>query len=314
LKLNVGLRYAWTHFDFTNSSDGPTDLLLNGGVPALASGGKDETPFTPKVTLSEQLTPDDLVYVTVSKGYRIGGSTPPLPAAACLGAFPTQYNSDTVVNYEAGFKGRFDNRRLSVVASIYHINWNNIQQSVYVPACGLSYTTNSGNATSEGFDLQAQWQLTHHFRLEASVGETNAHVSRDAFDQVSGLEIAARGDALNVPPWNIAVAAQYDLNVMGHEAYVRSDYAYTGNRTRPTVAEDPATAYYDAGLRPDPAFAQLSLRSGLTMGKWAWALFMNNILNSHPQLYLNHDDSATALYLATSLRPRTVGISLSLKY
>ena len=52
LKLEVGVRYAWTHFDFHNLNDGPQDLLDNGGVPATVSGSKDEKPFTPKVGLN----------------------------------------------------------------------------------------------------------------------------------------------------------------------------------------------------------------------------------------------------------------------
>ena len=96
LKVTAGVRYAWTHFDFVNLNDGPQDLLLNKGVPATVSGSKDEKPFTPKVGVSYQLTPDDLFYATVAKGYRIGGATPPLPVQACGPGFPTSYDSDTV--------------------------------------------------------------------------------------------------------------------------------------------------------------------------------------------------------------------------
>ncbi|HEY5289137.1 MAG TPA: TonB-dependent receptor, partial [Caulobacteraceae bacterium] len=106
LKAEVGLRFAWTHFDFVSLDDGPQDLLDNGGVPNITSGGKDEKPLTPKFSLSYQVTPDDLVYATVAKGYRIGGASPPLPAVACGGVFPTQYSSDSVWSYEAGTKDR----------------------------------------------------------------------------------------------------------------------------------------------------------------------------------------------------------------
>ena len=51
LKAEVGLRFAWTHFDFVSLDDGPQDLLDNGGVPNITSGGKNETPLTPKFSL-----------------------------------------------------------------------------------------------------------------------------------------------------------------------------------------------------------------------------------------------------------------------
>ena len=106
-KVNLGLRYAWTKFAFLNTNDGPQDLLDNGGVPALSTGGKSEKPFTPKVSLSYQATSDDMVYATVAKGYRIGGATPPLPVVACGPGYPDQYDSDSVWSYEAGTKDRF---------------------------------------------------------------------------------------------------------------------------------------------------------------------------------------------------------------
>ena len=184
LKLNVGLRYAWTHFEFINSNDGPQDLLNNGGVPKITTGGKDETPFTPKVSLSYQITPDDMVYFTAAKGYRIGGATPPLPPA-CGGNFPTSYNSDTTWSYEVGSKDRFFDRKLQVSGSAYYIKWNNIQQAFYVPACGIQFTTNAGAAVSKGFDLQGQWQVVHGLSLEAAVGYTSAKFSANAYQALA---------------------------------------------------------------------------------------------------------------------------------
>ncbi len=105
VKIQVGLRYAATHFDFTNFSDG----AQNFGFLSVPGGHKDETPFTPMGSLSWQITPDDLVYGTISKGYRIGGANPLFPIDACteIKVEPTSYNSDTVTNYEAGSKDRF---------------------------------------------------------------------------------------------------------------------------------------------------------------------------------------------------------------
>ncbi|MEO7026721.1 MAG: TonB-dependent receptor, partial [Caulobacteraceae bacterium] len=142
LKLNVGLRYAWTKFVFANTHQGPQDLL--GGPPTvanggIASGGKSEQPFTPKVSVSYQVTPDDLVYATAAKGYRIGGATPPLPPN-CGTGFPTSYNSDSVWSYEVGSKDRFFDRKLQVSGSAYYITWSNIQQAFYVPVCGIQFT------------------------------------------------------------------------------------------------------------------------------------------------------------------------------
>jgi len=313
LKLEGGLRYAWTHFDFTNFNDGPQDLLDDGGVPATASGSKDERPLTPKVSLSYQATSDDLVYATVAKGYRIGGATPPLPVAACGGTFPDSYNSDSVLSYEIGSKDRFLDRRLYVSASAYYIQWSNIQQNIYVPTCGIQYTANVGDATSKGFDLQAEFRVSHAVELEMTVGYTDATFSKTAI-AANGDVLAIRGDSLGAVPWTVTLGAQYNFPLFEQDAFVRADDEFASHRTVPIPGEDPRTTFFDSGLVPDPATNQLSARAGVTFPKWEVELFINNLLNSHPQLDLNHQDQFTTLFEATTFRPRTVGISATVRY
>ena len=262
LKLEIGLRYAWTKFVFANTNDGPQDLL--GGPPSfdnggLAGGGKSEQPFTPKFNLSYQLTADDLVYATASKGYRIGGATPPLPPN-CGTGFPTSYNSDSLWSYEVGTKDRFLNRTLQVSASAFYVDWSNIQQAFYVPACGIQFTTNAGGAISKGFDLESQWQVTRALDLELTVGYTDARFSQTALD-ANGDVLNVKGDALDLPPWTVTVAAQYDFSVLDRDAFVRADYEFASKRTAPIPNEDPATAFYDPErLRsPIPAINQVSV-------------------------------------------------------
>jgi hypothetical protein len=52
----------------------------------------------------------------------------------------------------------------------------------------------------------------------------------------------------------------------------------------------------------------------MILGTWDVALFMNNVFNAHPRLDLNHQDTATLLYEATTLRPRTAGVTVTVRY
>ena len=201
-----------------------------------------------------------------------------------------------------------------MAASAYYIKWKNIQQAIYVPACGIQYTTNVGDAVSKGFDFQAELHPTHALTLEASVGYTNAQYSADATDALSGAVLALKGDALDATPWTVTVGAQYDFTLMGKDAFVRADYEFNSRRDRPLPEEDAGTTYFDPGLVPDPATNLVSIRGGATIGTLDLALFVDNLFNAHPQLDLNHQDSGTALYEATTFRPRTIGISANYRY
>jgi outer membrane receptor protein involved in Fe transport len=314
LKLEVGLRYAWTSFRFINSNDGPQDLLDDGGVAATASGGESQQPFTPKFSLSYQLTPDDMVYATASEGYRIGGATPPLPAA-CGTGFPDSYNSDTDWNYEVGTKDRFFDRKVEVSASAFYITWSNIQQAFYVPTCGIQFTTNAGDAVSEGFDFQGSWQVTPHLQLDTAFGYTDARFTTTARD-ANGDILDEAGDALDpdTGPWSVTIGVQYNFTAFTQDAYVRVDDEFNSRRTDPIPSEDSRTAFYDPGLVPNPPVNQTSIRTGISIKTWDFAVFVNNLFDAQPQLNLQHEDASTLLYEAETLRPRTVGMMANYKF
>lgn len=310
LRLTAGVRLAETHFDFRNFADGPQELA---GAPVTSRGAKNETPVTPKFGLVYEIAPANMIYATVAKGYRIGGATPPLPQAACGGAFPTSYNSDSVMSYEVGAKDRFAEQRLQISASAYYIRWSNIQQAIYIPACGLQTTANVGDAVSRGFDLQGQWQPSRALQIGLAVGLTDARFSRTALDAL-GAVLAQKGDSLDVVPWTVALDAQYSFALWGREAYLRTDWTFNSRRTTPVPAEDPATRYYDPGLVPNPATNQVSVRAGRQVGKAELTLYADNVLNAHPQLDLQHQDKSTLLYEAETFRPRTLGVALGYRY
>ena len=310
LKLQVGARIAKTHFDFVNYSDGPQNF----GPLTGNSGKKNETPFTPMASLTWQMNDDDMIYATVSKGYRIGGANAPFPVGACteISTAPGAYNSDTVVNYEAGSKDRFFDRNLVVSGSVYYLKWNNIQQDNYLPSCGFKYTVNEGSAESKGFDLQGEWLLTDALDVDFSLGYTDAVFTSTS--TAAGLTLASKGDRLPGSPWTFSLGGQYNTDVLGHDSFLRLDYEYASREPTALVQHDPAASSFDPALVPEPATNVVTLRAGTTLDKFNVALFADNLFNTHPQLDLNHQDSNTLLFEAETLRPRTLGVTATYRY
>jgi outer membrane receptor protein involved in Fe transport len=255
-----------------------------------------------------QITDNDMVYATVSKGYRIGGANAQFPIGACteLSQAPGAYNSDTVVNYELGSKDRFFDR-LQLSGSVFYLEWNNIQQLNYLPSCGFQYTANVGSATSKGFDLQGEWLPIDALDLDFSLGYTDAHFTTTSIS--GGQLLASKGDKLPGSPWTFSLGAQYNTPFFGHDAFVRMDYQYESTTPTNVVTHDPLSSSYDPALVPNPAKNIFTLRAGATFGNLALTLFADNLFNAHPKLDLTHQDSATLLFEATAERPRTIGIT-----
>jgi outer membrane receptor protein involved in Fe transport len=310
LKFQAGARIAKTHFDFTNFSDG----AQNFGPLGPDSGKKNQTPFTPMVGLTWQFNPDDMVYATVAKGYRIGGANPQFPVSACseITTEPSEYSSDTVQSYELGTKDRFLGGRLEASGSVFYLQWNGIQQVVELPSCGFKYTVNQGAATSKGFDLQGEWLVTDALDLDFSFGYTDSEYTKTSAS--AGLILADKGNKLPGSPWTFSLGAQYSTDVWGHDSFIRADYEFTSRETGLTPERDPGTTLFDGGLVPEPETDNISLRAGMTLGDTVVSVFSDNLLNSHPRLDLSHQDSNTLLYEASTLHPRTIGVNAVYHY
>lgn len=314
-RLTAGVRVARTRFDFTNFQDGP----YNAPGPSGASGAETETPVTPKLGVSYE--PDDrsLVYATAQKGYRIGGANVPLPLAFCkagldklgLSASPDKFGSDSVWSYELGGKTSAFGRRLTVAASVYYLNWSDIQESVYLPECGFAFTTNAGSAVSRGFDLQGQARVGRGVSLDWAVGYDDAAYSTNtrASAAPGAPVIAAKGDALPGSPWSVALGLNWSFQAAGRDGFLRADYQYSSH-SRASPMQDPATQAYDPAIPSAPATSYVQLRAGVDMGGWRLQGFVDNLLNARPELTRTHEDQATALFIGTTFRPRTAGISI----
>ena len=314
LKLTLGLRVAATRFDFTNAQDGP----YNAPGPSSAKGSQSETPVTPKFGVSYDLDGGSMLYATVAKGYRIGGASAPLPLAFCgrelselgLDGSPLTYNSDNVWSYEAGAKARALDGRLKLDASLFYLRWNNIQQNVYLPDCGFTFTANLGQATSRGFDLSSAFQVDDHWSVELALGYTSARytansgVSSDPADPA----VVRAGDSLPGSPWKLAASLAYENELLGRPAFARIDYEYS-SRERDGPVQDPGAGQYDAAIPAGPAVSYLQLKAGMDFGAWKFSAYVDNVLDAHPELTRTHEDQRTRLFIGTTLRPRTIGLA-----
>ena len=318
LKVILGLRYARTHFDIANNADGPQNTSPSGGT-----NGKNDKPFTPKISVSYQVTPNDLAYATVAKGYRIGGANVPL-SAGLLGTCsddlalrhitgtPATYNSDSTISYEVGSKNKMFNRSLQIATSIYHVDWSNIQYQDLLSTCGILYTTNLGSVSSNGFDFQGTWLVNSNVELDLAVGYTDAKFTKSA--GVPGSPTVRKGDTVGGAPLTITVGGRWDFTLADRAVYLRVDDQYASQNTGTTPILDSGTAAYDPNLVKPPATNYLSARLGTKLGPWDVSVFGNNLTNAHPELTRSHATGSSPIFQLTTARPLTIGVTGVLRY
>ena len=322
LKLTAGLRLARTHFDVVNYADGPQ----NYGPFAGPKASKNETPVTPKVSLAYQATSDDMVYGTISKGYRVGGGNPPLSAGlvqSCaidlakrnLSNTPLTYNSDSVWSYEVGTKDKFLDKSVSIATSLYHLDWQNIQYKDLLVLCGINYTTNLGAVASDGFDFQGSWRVTPELELDLAAGYTDARFTKDGKATPTADPVALKGETIGGPPFTLTLGVRYDFDLYGKPSYVRVDDEYASKNTKNTPTTDPNNgSAYDPNLVNPPATNFMSMRFGVKLRTWDVSLFADNVLNAHPELSRGDVTGTSPYVFSRTFRPLTVGVTGVYRY
>jgi len=313
LRARLGLRVDDVRSEFSQYSGGFADS----GVPALAQNVTHERPVTPRFDLEYQGWESNLLYLTIDKGFRIGGVNTPLPSQCGDAAVAGSYESDSLWNYEAGAKLRAFEERLQVAMSGFYLRWSNIQEHE-VPACGFGYVANAGEATGKGFDLTLDAALTSQLTAGAAMESVDVRYDDTVF--MDAKEIVDRGAVVggvpHVPaPWNGTLYLRYQQPLSaGISAYAHAEELVHSHNPGPFSELDPRSISYSPLYTADPATYQLNMQIGISGAHWDNKLFIANAFNSLPVLQRNADAGNSSLIYAYTFRPRTVGITTNWRF
>jgi iron complex outermembrane receptor protein len=343
----VGLRVS--KLDFTGSVAETGPFL---GTTIVTQSSASEKPVTPKVVFAWQPDRDDMVYLSASKGFRPGGPNVGV-GSICLGnlnslglsAVPPQFSSDSLWSYEIGSKNTFLDHRLQINASLFYIDWRNIQQNIYLPACGEQFTANLGKAKSEGGDIEVLYKPIDALTFDLTAAYTDARLTKTSCAGAltyggpntgctGGLvpvsPIATEGDALLGAPWSFTASTEYHFpEWAGRTPYARLDYQHSTAQKSLLQGQDSNNALFDTTLPGLPVLNNLSLRAGLRFNGFDLSLFADNLTNAHPLMFASRDiapyslgpgtggavgPTTDNLYFGRGVRPRTIGITATYRY
>jgi iron complex outermembrane receptor protein len=305
LSLTAGLRYYRfdSKLDYFQTGIG---TATGTDIPTAGANGTSATGVNPKVTLSYTPTGDFTLYGNLSRGYRPGGVSLPVPttpggAVVCPNV-PQTYGPDDVWNGEVGEKTRFMDGRLTLNADVYYIKWQQIQQIV-VLSCGYPYTTNLGDARSYGTEIEVATKLTPSLTLSATANLDSSTITNAAAD--SGYTAGER--ILNIPKFTGSLALTYSRPVFAnHNLMVRASDNYTGSLID--------ASYFREEL---PGYSLVDFRTGLVGEPWSVYLFVNNVTNKIAELTIDNTSLAwvtPSITRVTTNQPRTAGVELAYKF
>jgi len=270
----------------------------------------------------------NLLYASVSKGYRPGGGQMSLPGACnsdliIMGYVdgqgraqtPLTYGSDTVWAYEVGSK----NRRLfggavNFSGSAFIIKWKEIQTALSVPTCGYSFVDNLSSATVKGVDFEIDVKPVEQLTLSVSGGYTEMKLD-DQLVAPNGGIVLAKGVPVagSGPKWRIVTSADFQQPISDEiDLYARTDVTYQGATPRSGI-QVPGVINYDALLPPPAAFTLVNARIGVRYNGVDVSLFANNLLDNTTLLTESHG-RRRPMWTGTVARPRQIGVTAAYRF
>ena len=350
LRAIVGARYTYEKKELAgqqwNTTPYPTfvrDYALPGQVPSflLSSGSYDcVSPLPPfphpsvcelpvsgktsgnKVTwktgLEYDLTPQSMLFVTASEGYKAGGLFSTKQA-------DPRYKPEELLAFELGSRNRFFNNRLQVNFEGFYWKYRDKQEASvrFDPVDGVSFIIrNASKATMYGANLDLAFQATTHDRIDA--GAEYLHSQYDDFQYV--LTMAGTSGCIETPRSD----GNFNIDCTGKQ--LPKAPQWSGKLGYAHIFDLPNDATVTAAVREQyssPTVLDITYAPTARMGSWSvvdadltydspkkWSVtgWIRNIGNKAVYTGGSLYPFTPGVYYATIRPPRTFGARVSVSF
>jgi outer membrane receptor protein involved in Fe transport len=279
--------------------------------------------MTPKFTATYKFDDQRLVYATVSKGFRPGGTN----------TIGSQYKADYLQNYELGWKTSWLGNTLRVNGALFEEDWKDFQFSYQGPN-GIIINKNAGGARIRGLETSIDWAATSSLTLGGGFSLLNPILTvpyckypdqnggiqtATCVDYSSGSPVAKpygapAGQQLPTTPkfkgnltarYNLPWASEWQPHVQGSLVYQSAVWADVRSAQRQILGQQPAYALVDASI-------------GAEKGGIGVELFVNNVFDRLAENYRYAECNPTvcgaqAVY-HNIYKPRLIGVKFAQKF
>jgi len=303
-----------------------------------------------KASIDWKISDEVMVFASYSEGFRppvtnrVGGGA----ATSQEGAFdgfriPVYSTTDSLDNFEIGFKSTLFDQSLRFNATAYYSEISDLQTSRYDPTniSFLVFTDNVGEAEIRGIDGDFTWAATDNLIISGAFSFIDSELT-SVNSQLAGIAPAVGSQLPYSAEFSGNLQAQYFYSIANDmTGYINGSISYTGDRLAGMsmdayVVEDATNLIYGTGSglsiqkeadvfsgvnyqdRNGETFAGgryiqdsyvlANLSFGVTNDEWKAEIFIDNVTDESAVLYI---DTQQFTPKVVSNRPRTIGFRFS---
>jgi iron complex outermembrane recepter protein len=274
-----------------------------------------------------QVTPDTLLYVKTSRGFRGGAlqfRAPSLPGV----------RPEIATDYEAGVKSDFLEHRLRANLAYYHTNYTNKQETIIEAVCGNDVQASPGGVCADGTTPHSTSVLFNaaSAHIDGVEGELTALPIKgltlnSSFTYLHGVYdsfpsgVSADGGPANLtgatfadPTWRFNIGGRYEREVGPGVMGAQLDYNWRDKTNQNAITTSALFNMSAPGLQ-DKLYASVGLLNGrldYTMPDKGVtvALFVTNLLDKHYQT-VGLFQAALGIATADTQAPRMFGLNIT---
>ena len=278
----------------------PADADWGGSLDEIPPDNESDTIF--KGTLTYRASDQVLFFGTYSEGFRRGrfnrqGAVHDPNTGAEL--FPALVNSDSIDNYEIGWKTQLWDNRVRFNGAAYFIEWSDMHNTTTDPVLGnVAVTTNSGVAEIRGVEVDFTALVTDSLTLSGAITINDTELT----EIPPGTQdfVVPEGSSLALSPrFQGNLNLRYDFELAN-----RSTYATLGINHRGSAY----TSINPNSRVPLDSYTLLDGSVGMDLGEWRLSLLGSNLTDERPEFYKSAIQGPNRI---TSARPRTFSVRAS---
>jgi len=268
----------WIGTEFDTGEDGESSYVS----PVVEVEKKDSDTLW-KGNISWRINDQQMLYGTISEGYRRGGTNAapvwfPGCVQYCNSPSYSDFDSDSVVNYEIGWKGAMET--ISYTISAFYIDWSDPQLNTATPLGAFYAVVNGSSATSKGIDTEISWAITPDLILRGGYAYVDAELDEDLFVPVGNpenpafrLEASAGNKLPGTPDHMVNFSLTHKHMLDNGLRWINRGSMYYQSESENSVLDSD-----DWNLTLD-AFSMWNFSTTLAGYNWAARLYITNAFN-----------------------------------